>query len=157
MSDDLHFSRSGTSHFGKLTTEVKTRLSEDEKADLMRASRPWPEKGHGRDCKGAGRDGAVCGLNGRQKQAPLSSARERLGGAGKYGGIMYENRQRAQGIAVLLRNFIDWIHETRIERAKSRMLFHDIQRRAACAEFTRLINARSPDRVARMEAERGLH
>ena len=38
MSDDLHFSRSGTSHFGKLTTEVKTRLSEDEKADLMRAS-----------------------------------------------------------------------------------------------------------------------
>ena len=45
----------------------------------------------------------------------------------------------------------------RIERAKSRMLFHDIQRRAACAEFTRLINARSPDRVARMEAERGLH
>ena len=36
--DDLHFSRSGTSHFGKLTTEVKTRLSEDEKADLMRAS-----------------------------------------------------------------------------------------------------------------------
>ena len=69
---------------------------------------------------------------------------------------MYENRQRAQGIAVLLRNFIDWIHETRIERAKSRMLFHDIQRRAACAEFTRLINARGPDRVARMEAERGL-
>lgn len=37
-NDDLHFSRSGTSHFGKLTTEVKTRLSEDEKADLMRAS-----------------------------------------------------------------------------------------------------------------------
>lgn len=36
--DDLHFSRSGTSHFGKLTSEVKTRLSEDEKADLMRAS-----------------------------------------------------------------------------------------------------------------------
>ena len=36
--DDLHFSRSGTSHFGKLTAEVKTRLSEDEKADLMRAS-----------------------------------------------------------------------------------------------------------------------
>ena len=34
--------------------------------------------------------------------------------------------------------------------------FHDLQRRAACAEFTRLINARSPDRVARMEAERGL-
>ena len=26
--DDLHFSRSGTSHFGKLTTEVKMRLSE---------------------------------------------------------------------------------------------------------------------------------
>ena len=50
--DDLHFSRSGTSHFGKLTAEVKTRLSEDEKADLMRASRPWPEKGHGRDGKG---------------------------------------------------------------------------------------------------------
>ena len=43
--DDLHFSRSGTSHFGKLTAEVKTRLSEDEKADLMRASRPWPERG----------------------------------------------------------------------------------------------------------------
>ena len=37
-NDDLHFSRSGTSHFGKLTTEVKTRLSEDEKSDLMRAS-----------------------------------------------------------------------------------------------------------------------
>lgn len=36
--DDLHFSRSGTSHFGKLPAEVKTRLSEDEKADLMRAS-----------------------------------------------------------------------------------------------------------------------
>ena len=36
--DDLLFSGSGTSHFGKLTTEVKTRLSEDEKADLMRAS-----------------------------------------------------------------------------------------------------------------------
>ena len=36
MSDDeIHFSRSGTSHFGKLTSEVKTRLSEDEKADLM--------------------------------------------------------------------------------------------------------------------------
>jgi phage replication O-like protein O len=33
---------------------------------------------------------------------------------------------------------MDWIHETRIERAKSRMLFHDIQRRAACAELTRL-------------------
>ena len=48
---------------------------------------------------------------------------------------MYENRQRAQGIAALLRNFMDWIHEVRIERAKSRMLFHDIQRRAACAEF----------------------
>ena len=31
---------------------------------------------------------------------------------------MYENRQRAQGIAVLLRNFIDWIHETRIDRGK---------------------------------------
>ena len=70
--------------------------------------------------------------------------------------IMDEKGQGAQVIAVLLRNFIDWIHETRIERAKSRMLFHDIQRRAACAEFTRLINARSPDRVARMEAERGL-
>ena len=69
---------------------------------------------------------------------------------------MYENRQRAQGIAALLRNFMDWIHEVRIERAKSRMLFHDIQRRAACAEFTHLINARSPDRVARVEAERGL-
>ena len=38
MNDEFHFSRSGTSHFGKLTTEVKTRLSEDEKADLMRAS-----------------------------------------------------------------------------------------------------------------------
>ena len=24
--DDLHFSRSGTSHFGKLTAEVKARL-----------------------------------------------------------------------------------------------------------------------------------
>ena len=36
--DDLHFSRSGTSHFGKLTADVKTRLSEDEKADLMRAA-----------------------------------------------------------------------------------------------------------------------
>lgn len=36
--DDLHFSRSGTSHFGKLTADVKTRPSEDEKADLMRAS-----------------------------------------------------------------------------------------------------------------------
>ena len=69
---------------------------------------------------------------------------------------MYENRQRERGIAALLRKFMDWIHEARIERAKSRMLFHDIQRRAACAEFTRLINARSPDRVARMEAERGL-
>ena len=69
---------------------------------------------------------------------------------------MDEKGQRAQGLAVLLRNLIDWIHETRIERAKSRMLFHDIRRRAACAEFTRLINARSPDRVARMEAERGL-
>ena len=70
--------------------------------------------------------------------------------------IMNEKGQRAQGIAALLRNFMDWIHEARIERAKSRMLFHDLQRRAACAEFTRLINARSPDRVARMEAERGL-
>lgn len=36
--DDLHFSRSGTSHFGKLTAEVKARLSEDEKSDLTRAS-----------------------------------------------------------------------------------------------------------------------
>ena len=36
--DDLHFSRSGTSHLGKLAADVKTRLSEDEKADLMRAS-----------------------------------------------------------------------------------------------------------------------
>lgn len=35
MPDD---DRSGTSHFGKLTAEVKTRLSEDEKDDLMRAS-----------------------------------------------------------------------------------------------------------------------
>lgn len=69
---------------------------------------------------------------------------------------MDEKGQRAQGASVLLSNFMDWIHETRIERAKSRMLFHDIQRRVACAEFTRLINARSPDRVARMEAERGL-
>ena len=69
---------------------------------------------------------------------------------------MDEKGQGAQVIAVLLRNFIDWIHETRIERAKSRMLFPDSQPRAACAEFTRLINARSPDRVARMEAERGL-
>ena len=69
---------------------------------------------------------------------------------------MDEKGQGAQGIAVLLRNFMDWIHETRIERANSRMLSHDIQRRAACAELTRLINARSPDRVARMEAERGL-
>ena len=69
---------------------------------------------------------------------------------------MDEKGQRAQGVAVLLSNFMDWIQEVRIERAKSRMLFHDIQRRAACAEFTRLINARSPDRVAHMEAERGL-
>ncbi len=69
---------------------------------------------------------------------------------------MDEKGQRAQGASVLLSNFMDLIHETRIERAKSRMLFHDIQRRVACAEFTRLINARSPDRVARMEAERGL-
>lgn len=44
--DDLHFSRSGTSHFGKLTTEVKTRLS------LLRALRLWPERGRGRDRKG---------------------------------------------------------------------------------------------------------
>ena len=64
-------------------------------------------------------------------KAPLSSARERLGGAQVSEEIMYENRQRAQGIAALLRNFMDWIHEVRIERAKSRMLFHDIQRRAA--------------------------
>ena len=28
--DDLHFSRSGTSNFGKLTADVKTRLSESE-------------------------------------------------------------------------------------------------------------------------------
>ena len=69
---------------------------------------------------------------------------------------MDEKGQRAQGIAVLLRNVMDWIQEARIERAKSRMLFHDIQRRAACDEFMRLINSRSPDRVARMEAERGL-
>ena len=33
--DDLHVSRPGASHFGKLTADVKTRLSEDEKADLM--------------------------------------------------------------------------------------------------------------------------
>ena len=69
---------------------------------------------------------------------------------------MDEKGQRAQGIAALLRKFMDWIHEARIERAKSRMLFHDNQARTACAEFTRLINARSPDRVARMEVERGL-
>ena len=64
MSDDFHFSRSGTSHFGKLTGDVNTRLSEDEKADLMRAShiagmserrswRLWPERGRGRGRKGA--------------------------------------------------------------------------------------------------------
>ena len=35
--DDLHFSRSGTSHFGK----------------LLRAWRLWPEKGRGRGRKGA--------------------------------------------------------------------------------------------------------
>ena len=64
---------------------------------------------------------------------------------------MYEKGQRAQGIAALLRNFMDWIHEARTERAKSRMLFHDIQRRAACAEFTRLIKRRNPRQVARME------
>ena len=69
---------------------------------------------------------------------------------------MYENRQRAQGIAALLRNFMDWIHEVRIERAKNQILFHNIQHHTTYAEFTRLINARSPDRVARMEAERGL-
>ena len=28
--DDLHFSRSGTSHLRKLTTDVKTRMSESE-------------------------------------------------------------------------------------------------------------------------------
>ena len=45
--DEIHFSRSGTSHFGKLTTEVKTRLSEDEKADLMRASQSFSERDDG--------------------------------------------------------------------------------------------------------------
>ena len=56
----------------------------------------------------------------------------------------------------LLRIFLDALHEARIARARTRMLQHAARSRAACREFMRLINARSPERVARMEAERGL-
>lgn len=56
----------------------------------------------------------------------------------------------------LLRIFLDAIHEARIAWTRTKMLKHAARSRTACREFTRLINARSPRQVARMEAERGL-
>jgi ATP-dependent protease ClpP protease subunit len=70
--------------------------------------------------------------------------------------MMHENEHQAQGVSTLLRDLLDTIHEARIERARRRMLRHNDKVREAAREFTRLINARSPQRVARMEAERGL-
>ena len=55
-----------------------------------------------------------------------------------------------------MRDLLDALHELRIARAKRRMLRHNEKERDAAREITRLINARSPQRVARMEAERGL-
>lgn len=55
----------------------------------------------------------------------------------------------------MIQRLLDALLELRIARARGAMLRHDIARRAACAEFTRLINRRSPAQVARMEAERG--
>ena len=56
----------------------------------------------------------------------------------------------------MIQRLLDALHELRIARAKRRMLRHNEKMRDAAREFTRLINARSPQRVARMEAERGL-
>lgn len=54
------------------------------------------------------------------------------------GEMMHEKGHEAQEESGLLRDLLDALHELRIARAKRR------------------INARSPQRVARMEAERGL-
>jgi hypothetical protein len=70
--------------------------------------------------------------------------------------MMHEKGHEAQGVSGLLRDLLDALHELRIARAKRRMLRHNEKVRDAAREFTRLINARSPQRVARMEAERGL-
>lgn len=56
----------------------------------------------------------------------------------------------------MIQRFVDALLELRIALARGSMLRHDIARRAACAEFTRLIKRRSPAQVARMERSRGL-
>ncbi|HNU12525.1 MAG TPA: hypothetical protein PKJ45_14360 [Rubrivivax sp.] len=71
--------------------------------------------------------------------------------------MMHEKGHEAQEASGLLRDLLDALHELRIARAKRRMLRHNEKVRDAAREFARLINARSPQRVARMEAERGLH
>lgn len=99
--------------------------------------------------------GVVCGLNGRQTNGSVIGAltpRE----PSDSGEMMHENGHQAQGVSGLLRDLLDTIHEARIERARRRMLCHNDKVREAAREFTRLINARSPQRVARMERERGL-
>ena len=70
---------------------------------------------------------------------------------------MHEKAHEAQGVSGLLRDLLDALHELRIARAKRRILRHNEKAHDAAREFTRMINARSPQRVARMEAERGLH
>ena len=86
------------------------------------------------------------------KQNPLSSAQERLGGPMK----LWTRKDIARkGFAALLRNFMDWIHEAHRAR-QSRMLFHDIP--APRCVRRRVRNASStpqPGQVARMEAEGG--
>ena len=90
------------------------------------------------------------------RQGPLSSVREHLGGPSESEEMMHEKGHEAQGVSGLMRDLLDALHELRIARAKRRMLRHNEKVREAAREFTRLINARSPQRVARMEAERGL-
>lgn len=70
--------------------------------------------------------------------------------------MMHEKGHEAQEVSGLMRDLLDALHELRIAMAKRRMLRHNEKVRDAAREFTRLINARSPQRVARMEAERGL-
>ena len=55
----------------------------------------------------------------------------------------------------MIQRLLDALLELRIARARGAMLRHDIARRTACAEFTRLIRRRSLAQVARMERARG--
>lgn len=52
--------------------------------------------------------------------------------------------------------FKDWLHELRIRIACRLMLWHHERRQKAQANFFRLIRARRPSQVARMEQEKGL-